>query len=230
MMVIHVEPAAKRTLIVSFPRDLWVEHPRSTGMAKINSAFNGSGGGAERVIKTLEQNFGFNINHYLEVDFQSFEGIVNAIGTVPVYVPHPARDKFTGFIAVNAGCYHLDGYDALQWVRSRHIEFLDPTTGQDGGRRQRRHRTHRASAGLHPPARRHRGAQEPGQPADRERDRRQCREPPEGRRRALEGRHLLVDRRVPDHQPRRHERARLRDVPGPASAPRAGDSRCCSRR
>ena len=99
-------------------------------MAKINSAFNGTGGGPERVIKTLEQNFGISINHYLEVDFRSFEGIVNAIGSVPVYIPHPALDTFTGFVAVNAGCYHLDGYDALQWVRTRHIKFLDPETGK----------------------------------------------------------------------------------------------------
>ena len=100
-------------------------------MAKINSAFNGTGGGPERVIKTLEQNFGFSINHYLEVDFRSFEGIVNAIGSVPVYIPHPALDTFTGFVAVNAGCYHLDGYDALQWVRTRHIEFLNPDDRED---------------------------------------------------------------------------------------------------
>ena len=29
MMVLHVEPGAKRTLIVSFPRDLWVKHRRT---------------------------------------------------------------------------------------------------------------------------------------------------------------------------------------------------------
>ena len=130
MMVIHVEPSAKRTLIVSFPRDLWVNIAGTGHMAKINSAFSGTSGGPERVIKTVEQNFGVDINHYLEVDFQSFEGIVNAIGSVPVYVPAPALDTFTGFVAVNAGCYHLDGYDALQWVRARHIEFLDPATGK----------------------------------------------------------------------------------------------------
>ncbi len=130
MMVIHVEPDAKRTLIVSFPRDLWVNIADVNKMAKINSAFNGTGGGPERVIKTLQQNFGVAINHYLEVDFRSFEGIVNAIGSVPVYVPHPAYDTYTGFVALNAGCYHLDGYDALQWVRARHIEFLDPATGK----------------------------------------------------------------------------------------------------
>jgi polyisoprenyl-teichoic acid--peptidoglycan teichoic acid transferase len=130
MMVIHVEPAAKRTLIVSFPRDLWVNIAGSGHMAKINSAFSGTAGGPERVVKTIEQNFGIAINHYLEVDFRSFEGIVNAIGSVPVYIPAPAIDTFTGFVAVNAGCYHLSGFDALQWVRARHIEFLDPDTGK----------------------------------------------------------------------------------------------------
>jgi LCP family protein required for cell wall assembly len=130
MMVIHVEPAAKRTLIVSFPRDLWVNIGGTGHMAKINSAFSGPSGGPARVVKTVEANFGIDVNHYLEVDFQSFEGIVDAIGSVPVYVPAPALDTVTGFVAVNAGCYHLDGYDALQWVRSRHIEFLDPKTNK----------------------------------------------------------------------------------------------------
>jgi LCP family protein required for cell wall assembly len=155
MMVLHVEPSAKRTLIVSFPRDLWVKIAQVNKMAKINSAFNGTGGGPERVIKTLEQNFGFNINHYLEVDFRSFEGIVNAIGSVPVYIPYPALDTFTGFVAVNAGCYHLDGYDALQWVRTRHIKFLSPVTGKmtedaraDLGRIQRQQDFIRRLAGL----------------------------------------------------------------------------------
>src|SRR5690242_7886373 len=40
LMVVHVEPAAQRTLIVSFPRDLWVQIADGHGKAKINAAFN----------------------------------------------------------------------------------------------------------------------------------------------------------------------------------------------
>ena len=228
MMVIHVEPANKRTLIVSFPRDLWVDVP-GIGKSKINSAFNGVGGGADRLIKTLENNFSIPINHYLEVDFQSFQGIVDAIGTVPVYIPEPAIDEFTGFVAINAGCYHLGGYDALQWVRTRHIKFLDPDDGQAARGRcpptSGASSASRTSSAGWP----RRGPQEPVEPVDRERHRGRGREPPQGRRRPLEGRHLLADRRVPDDQPRRHHRARLPDLPGEARDRRTA-SRCSSRR
>jgi len=74
-----IEPGAHRTFVVSFPRDLWVRIP-GVGMAKINAAFNT---GPDKVIETLKANFGVDINHYLQVDFQSFQGIVRAIGSVP---------------------------------------------------------------------------------------------------------------------------------------------------
>ena len=41
----------------------------------INSAY--STGGAQAVIDTLKANFDIDINHYLEVDFKSFQEIVN---------------------------------------------------------------------------------------------------------------------------------------------------------
>ena len=36
------------------------------------------------------------IQHYLEVNFKTFEDIVNAVGSVPVYFPYQARDQLTG--------------------------------------------------------------------------------------------------------------------------------------
>jgi len=130
MMVIHVEPDPGRTLIVSFPRDLWVNVP-GIGNAKINAAYNPDlGGGPDSVIAALKQNFDIDINHYLEVDFVSFRQIVDAIGTVPVYIDRPVYDDFTGFIVVKPGCIQLDGTEALAWVRSRHLKYLDPRTGR----------------------------------------------------------------------------------------------------
>lgn len=130
MMIVHVEPGAGRSLVVSFPRDLWVNVP-GIGNAKINAAYNSDlGGGPDAVIGALRTNFGIDVNHYVEVDFQTFESMVNAVGTVPVYVDRPVIDNFTGFVAVAAGCYQLGGTEALAWVRSRHLEYLDPTTGR----------------------------------------------------------------------------------------------------
>lgn len=121
MMVVHVEPGAQRSLIVSFPRDLWVNVP-GVGMSKINAAFNY---GPDRVIQTLKANFNIDINHYLEVDFKSFEGIVNAIGRVPVYFPQSARDLKSDLGIAFPGCAALDGREALSYVRSRSLEYYD---------------------------------------------------------------------------------------------------------
>jgi len=120
MMVLHVEPDRQKTLAVSFPRDLWVEIP-GAGESKINSAFNE--GGPDKVIETLKTNFGVEINHYLEVDFKTFRGIVDAIGSVPVYFPYAARDEKTGLYVTLPGCLRLDGSSALSYVRSRGLEY-----------------------------------------------------------------------------------------------------------
>lgn len=130
IMVVHVEPGAERTTILSFPRDLWVNIP-GIGNSKINAAFNSDlGGGPDTVVATLKSNFDIDINHYLEVDFVTFQEIVDSLGRVPVYIDRPAMDEFTGFLAVKAGCYELDGTQALTWVRSRHLKYLNPETGR----------------------------------------------------------------------------------------------------
>jgi LCP family protein required for cell wall assembly len=151
MMVIHVEPGSKRTLVVSFPRDLWVNIP-GMGMSKINAAFNA---GPNKVIQTLKDDFNIDINHFVEVDFQSFQGVVNAIGRVPVYFPYPARDLNTGLRELG-GCVLLDGANALAYTRSRELEFYsrpqqqwfsaDPTA--DIGRIARQQQFIRELAGI----------------------------------------------------------------------------------
>jgi LCP family protein required for cell wall assembly len=126
LMVIHVDPEQKTGFLVSFPRDLAVDVP-GLGQQKINAAFNAdSGGGPQRVVDTLQQNFDVPIHHYLEVDFQSFKGIVDAMGGVPVYIDAPSRDEHSGFEFIpfnfKPGCYTLDGSTALNYVRSRDLE------------------------------------------------------------------------------------------------------------
>ena len=81
MMVLHADGDA--SYVVSFPRDLMVNVP-GLGRQKINAAFNK---GPQLVVDTLQQDFNVPINHYLEVNFKSFEDIVNAVGSVPVWIP-----------------------------------------------------------------------------------------------------------------------------------------------
>jgi LCP family protein required for cell wall assembly len=151
MMVVHVEPGAKKTLIVSFPRDLWVNIP-GMGMNKINAAF---GVGPDKAIQTLKADFNIDINHFISVDFQSFQAVVNAIGSVPVYFPYPARDLETG-LNVPGGCLSLNGQTALAYTRSRTLQFYssvqkdwllaDPTA--DIGRINRQQQFIRELAGI----------------------------------------------------------------------------------
>ena len=41
--------------------------------------------GPQPLINTIEQDFGIPINHYIEVNFDSFRDVVNAVGGVPMY-------------------------------------------------------------------------------------------------------------------------------------------------
>ena len=125
MMIIHVDPKQKKTLIMAIRRDSKVKIP-GIGTQKINAAFNKDiGGGVDKLIETIDVNFGIPIQHYINMDFQSFQEIVKAVGPVNVYFPYPSRDKLSGLdTAGKSGCLGLDGPLALSYVRSRHFEEL----------------------------------------------------------------------------------------------------------
>lgn len=124
IMVVRVDPKTRKALLVSFPRDLWVEIP-GRGSAKINSAFND---GPQLLIDTLRENFDIPIHHYVQVDFAGFRNIVAAMGGVEMYVPAPSRDSKTGLNIPEAGCVSLDGDQALAWVRSRQFQQYESGT------------------------------------------------------------------------------------------------------
>ena len=126
MWVVRVDPNRRTAHIVSFPRDLWVNVP-GHGLAKINVSNNG---GPQLVIDTMREDFGIPINHYVQVDYPAFKGVVDAIGTVPVYVPYPARDPVSGFYSPIPGCKQFTGLDALQYVRSRGLSYYSSTKDQ----------------------------------------------------------------------------------------------------
>jgi len=122
IMVLHIDPTQQKAAILSIPRDFYVPIP-GHGKDKINASFGI--GGPQLLIQTIKGALGIEINHYVEVDFNGVERIVNAVGGVKVYADFPARDEFTGLDIPLAGCNELDGYQALAYVRSRHTEFLE---------------------------------------------------------------------------------------------------------
>jgi LCP family protein required for cell wall assembly len=119
MLVVRVDPKKTSLEVLSLPRDLWVSVP-GKGHEKLNGAYNA---GAQPLIDTIKATFGIDINHYIEVNFIGFKGLVQAIGGVPMYFSAPMRDHNTGLNIIKSGCYNLDGSQALAFARSRHLEY-----------------------------------------------------------------------------------------------------------
>jgi len=118
MMFVHLNLLKNHTTIVSIPRDLYVDIP-GYGYNKINSAFSHGPG---VVVKTVERLTGMPINHYVAVNFAGFEGVVNAIGGVTVCIDKPLIDTLSHLDLPHAGCYKLEGTEALSFVRARHVQ------------------------------------------------------------------------------------------------------------
>ncbi len=124
IMILRTDPAAGRAALLSLPRDLYVTLADGQGQARINLAIQR--GGAPLLIRTIAENFAIPIHHYVQVDFSSFRGLVDAIDGVPVPIPNPARDTESGLDVPEAGCHTLDPTEALAYVRSRHYEqYID---------------------------------------------------------------------------------------------------------
>jgi len=122
IILLRVDPKAKTASMLSLPRDLYVPISGTKRTDRINSAFEE---GASRLIATIQDDFKIPIQHYVEVDFNSFRGVVSAVGGVDVYSPAKARDKVTGLNIPNPGCVALNGEQALAYVRSRHYEYFE---------------------------------------------------------------------------------------------------------
>lgn len=119
VMLVHVDPDRDYLALMSLPRDLRVQIP-GHGRDKLNAAF--AFGGPALTIRTVEDLTGIDVNHYLEVDFQAFRDITDALGGVYVdvdrryYNDNPERE----LIKLAPGYQLLRGEDALDYVRFRH--------------------------------------------------------------------------------------------------------------
>ena len=118
IILVHEDFARNRTIVVSIPRDLYVTIP-GHGQGKINSAFDY---GPNVTVQTVSKLFGMKINHYIEIDFQGFINVVNAMGGVPICIDKPMIDTLSGLKLPHAGCYNLQGSQALAFVRARHVQ------------------------------------------------------------------------------------------------------------
>jgi LCP family protein required for cell wall assembly len=112
--ILHVEPATGKAVLINVPRDLMVPAPGG-GNEKINAYYNS---GVSGMVSAVESLTGLDINHYVEVNFDSFRTITDALGGVNIYFNQAVYDANSG-LRQPKGCDLITGAQALAFVRDR---------------------------------------------------------------------------------------------------------------
>lgn len=119
LMVLRYDSVSGGIALMSVPRDLWVRIGNGERFERINSAYKL---GPDVVVRTVQRALNIPIHHYMEVDFQGFKAIVDAVRGVEICVDRASRDKSTGFYIGRRACKVVNGTQALAYARSRHFE------------------------------------------------------------------------------------------------------------
>lgn len=117
MILCSLNPETKELSMISFLRDLYVQIPGHSDN-RLNAAY--VYGGFDLIKETLEHNFGVAVDGCLEVDFDSFEQIVDILGGVEIELTS-AEAEIVGSGATEGLC-HLNGAQALTYTRIRKID------------------------------------------------------------------------------------------------------------
>ncbi len=141
MMILHADPAHHRLALLSIPRDLFVPNARSNGPYKIDA---GLYQGLTQVVAAVEEDLGIPIQHAVSLNFDQFANIVQALGGINMSFPDAVFDwaptgggadgdqpVSSGLNQTKAACVHLDGTQALQVVRARHLRYETPRSNPD---------------------------------------------------------------------------------------------------
>ncbi|UQX03587.1 LCP family protein [Streptomyces sp. RerS4] len=126
-MLVHIPEGRARATAVSIPRDTLITRPECrNGAGKtvpeaqrvmFNSVYTLAGPAC--VVKTVEQMSGIRVDHFVEVDFAGFKGLVDALGGVTVTLDRPMTGT-KGGLKLDAGTHRLNGTDSLKFVRTRY--------------------------------------------------------------------------------------------------------------
>lgn len=159
MIMVSIDNRHKKIKLTSFMRDMLVNIPyvddagNDYGYAKLNAAY--TLGGAELSVKTIESNFGVDIDRYAIVNFASFKNIIDALGGIDInltqdeidyinwqtYLNGQSEERYE--ITAEPGTVHLNGRQALWYARDRgyedeeHPEFVVEGDDFDRTSRQR---------------------------------------------------------------------------------------------
>lgn len=147
LILMRVQPASGSVTMLSLPRDLWVPMHGAGGAAtgrdgKIDQAFGTVGGdgvsGANAEIATIENDFQVHIDHYVWIGLQGLINLINDVGGINIVASHPVMDDNYPYdvgnstnpfaadrVAVLPGAQHMNGYQAMEYVRSRHDDLSE---------------------------------------------------------------------------------------------------------
>lgn len=114
MIVTVLNPAKKKTLMMSIPRDTKIDMSGVT--VKINAAY--AYGNAKSAVKAVEDLTGIKLDGYLLVNMGGLHKLVDAVGGVTVV--SPLTFTFGGKSYVEGQSYDLNGEEALGFSRMRH--------------------------------------------------------------------------------------------------------------
>jgi len=134
MIYVRIDPKNKIVGMLSIPRDLWVYIP-GYGYNRLNTAdYAGEsdgypGGGPALLNQTLLHNLGIGFDHYVRVNFEGFQRIIDILGGIDVDVEcavelwgadpdRPGEWKQIGYVP--AGMQHLDGLTGLRYAQCRY--------------------------------------------------------------------------------------------------------------
>jgi LCP family protein required for cell wall assembly len=124
VMILHLNLATHAVSVLSIPRDLFVPNARQEGANKIDAALYE---GPSQLVAAIQDDFGIPIQHYVELNFDTFAGVVDALGGIKMYFPEPVYDSYSGLDITTPGCVALNGVQALQVVRARHLQYKPAT-------------------------------------------------------------------------------------------------------
>lgn len=113
LMLVQIAASRDSAVAVSLPGTSTVPVP-GYGTQTIGSAF--TEGGPTLLVQTVEALTEVRIDHYVSIDFAGFAEITDAVGGVDVRVAAPFAARG---VSLTQGVNHLDGQEALAYVRQR---------------------------------------------------------------------------------------------------------------
>lgn len=126
MLLLRFEPNQEKLSLLSIPRDTQTLI-EGYGLKKINEAnyYGGPALTAQTVSKLLND---VPIDRYVRVNVQGVEKLIDALGGVKIYIPKDMKYKDDSqhlYINLKQGEQHLNGSEAVQFLRFRYDEYGD---------------------------------------------------------------------------------------------------------